>query len=98
MNSQGPRVVKFIEEFLTLGGSFYGQPFEVLDFQREVIDDIYKLDEDGRRIHRTYLLGLPRKNGKTLLAAALGVLARFMIDQYKDSRLYRGLDQDDEAA
>ncbi|MCA0919220.1 AI-2E family transporter [Pseudooceanicola nanhaiensis] len=32
------------------------------------------------------------------LAAALGVLARFMIDQYKDSRLYRGLDQDDEAA
>ncbi len=73
MDSQGPRVVKFIEQFLTLGGSFYGQPFEVLDFQREVIDDIYKLDEDGRRVHRTYLLGLPRKNGKTLLAAALGV-------------------------
>ncbi len=73
MDSQGPRVVKFIEQFLTLGGSFYGQPFEVLDFQREVIDDIYKLDEDGHRVHRTYLLGLPRKNGKTLLAAALGV-------------------------
>ena len=35
MDSQGPRVVKFIEQFLTLGGSFYGQPFEVLDFQRD---------------------------------------------------------------
>ena len=73
MNSQGPRVVRFVEQFLTLGGSHYGEPFKLLDFQKEVIDDIYKVDDDGRRIHRTYLLGLPRKNGKTLLAAALGV-------------------------
>ena len=26
MNSQGPEVITFIEEFLTLGGSFYGEP------------------------------------------------------------------------
>ena len=29
------------------------------------------------------------------VAAAIGVLARFVIGQYKDSRLYRGLDQQD---
>ena len=56
-----------------LGGSFYGQPFEVLPFQRDVIEDIYRLDDEGKRLHRTYLLGLPRKNAKTTLAAALGV-------------------------
>ena len=73
MNTQGHNVIRFLEEFLTLGGSYFGQPFEVLDFQREVINDIYRLDDEGRRAHRTYLLGLPRKNAKTTLAAALGV-------------------------
>ena len=73
MKTQGDKVVRFIEEFLTLGGSYLGQPFEVLDFQRDVIRDVYRLDDDGRRQYRTYLLGLPRKNGKTQIAAALGV-------------------------
>ena len=73
MNTQGHNVIRFLEEFLTLGGSYYGQPFKVLDFQREVINDIYRLDDEGKRKHRTYLLGLPRKNAKTTLAAALGV-------------------------
>jgi len=73
MRTQGGKVIRFMEEFLTLGGSFYGQPFEVLDFQRDVINDIYRLDDEGKRLHRTYLLGLPRKNAKTTLAAALGV-------------------------
>ena len=35
MRTQGGKVIRFMEEFLTLGGSFYGQPFEVLDFQRD---------------------------------------------------------------
>ena len=73
MTTHGTKVIRFLEEFLTLGGSYYGQPFKVLDFQREVINDIYRLDDEGRRAHRTYLLGLPRKNAKTTLAAALGV-------------------------
>lgn len=73
VNTQGTNVIRFLEEFLTLGGSYYGQPFTVLDFQRDVINDIYRLDDEGKRKHRTYLLGLPRKNAKTTLAAALGV-------------------------
>lgn len=73
MNSQGHRVCDFIETFCTLSGSFLNKPFELLPFQREVINDIYKTDEDGRRLHRTYLYGLPRKNGKTQIAAALGL-------------------------
>ena len=73
MNTQGEHVIRFLEEFITLGGSFHGEPFKVLPFQRDVIEDIYRLDDDGKRQHRTYLLGLPRKNAKTTLAAALGV-------------------------
>ena len=35
VTTHGTKVIRFLEEFLTLGGSFYGQPFEVLDFQRD---------------------------------------------------------------
>jgi phage terminase large subunit-like protein len=73
MNTQGQRVSNFIESFVTLGGSFLGDAFELLPFQREIIDDIYRTDDDGKRLHRTYLLGLPRKNGKSQLAAALAI-------------------------
>jgi len=73
VTSQGAEVAEFIEEFLTLGGSYLGEPFDLLPFQSELLSDIYALGDDGRRRHRTFTLGLPRKNGKTSLAAALGV-------------------------
>ena len=40
MNTQGEHVIRFLEEFITLGGSFHGEPFKVLPFQRDVIEDI----------------------------------------------------------
>ena len=73
MSTQAERVATFIESFLTLGHSHAGQPFKLMDFQREVLEDIYKTDAAGRRLRRTYLLGLARKNGKSQLGAALGL-------------------------
>ena len=71
--SQAERICTFIETFLTLGHSYRGQPFELMDWQKEVISDIYLTDDDGKRQRRTYVLGLPRKNGKSELAAALAI-------------------------
>ena len=72
--TQGDDVIEFIETFLTLGGSYVGQQFIPLDWMKDVIRDIYRLDpETGRRQHRTYLLGVPRKNAKTTIGAALAV-------------------------
>ena len=69
--TQGDRVIEFMEEFLTLGGSFVGQPFIPLEWMKDTIRDIYRLNpETGKRQYRTYLLGVPRKNAKTLLGAA----------------------------
>ena len=72
-NTDGPKVVEFVETFLTLGGSFIGQPFLMMDWMKDLVDDIYLLDDDGKRVRRTYLLGVPRKNAKSTLCAALGV-------------------------
>lgn len=72
--TQGDQVLDFIRTFLTLGGSYLGQPFIPLDWMEDVIRDIYLLDsETGKRKHRTYLLGVPRKNAKSTLGAALAV-------------------------
>ena len=42
MPTKGDTVIDFIETFLSLGGSYYGEPWEVLPFQKDIIRDIYK--------------------------------------------------------
>lgn len=72
--TKGPRVSKFAETFLTLNGSFAGQPFVPMDWMQDLLDDIYRINPDtGRRQYRTYLLGVPRKNAKSTLGAAIAV-------------------------
>lgn len=72
------RVVAFIESLSITSGSLAGQPFKVRDWQRQFIEGIYgPTDENGRRIVRTALFSIPRKNGKTGLIAGL-VLAHLM--------------------
>ena len=71
--TEAERVIDFIEKFLTLGHTFLGEPFRLLPFQKDVIGDIYKEDDDGERLRRLYLLGLPRKNGKSQLGAAIAL-------------------------
>ncbi|MEV7467204.1 terminase large subunit [Streptomyces kronopolitis] len=70
---QAEKVIKFIESFLTLGGSYEGQPFKLLPFQKEVIRDVYATDANNVRTRRTAIIGMARKNGKTELGAALAV-------------------------
>jgi phage terminase large subunit-like protein len=73
MESKGAEVCEFIETFLSLNASHFGMPFKVLPFQRDIINDIYQVDENGKRKHRTYLLGLSRKSAKSTLMAACGL-------------------------
>src|SRR5205823_5630074 len=42
-------------------------------FQEEFLREFYRRDERGRRRYQVGLLGLPRGNGKTSLAAGLGL-------------------------
>ena len=65
----------FFEEFLTLTkGRWYGQPFELLDFQREIIRNIFgTLNDDGTRQYRTVYIEMPKKNGKSPIAAGIAL-------------------------
>lgn len=54
-------------------GRWAGQRLELEPFERALIHELFRTDSDGRRVYIEALLGLPRKNGKTTLLAAIGL-------------------------
>ena len=72
-NSHGARVAEFCETFLTLSGSYAGQTFIPMDWMKEALLDLFAVGDDGRRLRRTNLWGVPRKNAKSTIGAAVAV-------------------------
>ena len=62
-------------------GSWATQPLLFEDWQRQFLREFYVVDEHRRRIYREALLGVPRKNGKSTLAAALGLHALLLSEE-----------------
>lgn len=51
-----------------------GAPMELRDFQRELLNHLYARDpKTGVKVHRTALIGMARKNGKSALLAAIAL-------------------------
>jgi phage terminase large subunit-like protein len=68
------RVLKFISHLRHSKAPWAGHPFQLMPFQEDFIKELYgTLKPDGQRQYRQALLYLPRKNGKTALAAALAL-------------------------
>jgi phage terminase large subunit-like protein len=70
--SRAQRAVRLINN-LTHTGDYAGQPFALRPWQTKFLLSLFKTGRDGRRLYRTCLLMLPRKNGKTELAAAVAI-------------------------
>ena len=71
--SRAERVIAFIETLKITSGFHAGQYIKLRDWQRKIVLGIYESDADGRRKTRQALVTIPRKNGKTQLAAALAL-------------------------
>lgn len=66
------RAITFIENLHHTKGKWAGEKFNLMDWQKKIIEDIFgTVKEDGRRQYRTVYIEIPRKNGKTALAAAI---------------------------
>src|SRR6185436_14029001 len=61
--NRADRVIAFIESLTITSGIFAGQPFRLRPWQRDIIERLYAVDANGRRIKRQALLTVPRKNG-----------------------------------
>ena len=70
----GDRAIRFIESMLVhTKGPSAGQPFILHPWQQDILRDLLKVRPDGLRQHRKALIGLPRKQGKTQMIAALAL-------------------------
>ncbi len=68
------KVITFIEHLTHSKAPWYGHPLRLMDWQKDFIHDLYgTIDKEGRRQYRQAFLFVGRKNGKTLLAAALAL-------------------------
>ncbi len=68
------RVVRFINNLTHSSGDSARQPFNLRAWQERIVRELFRTDRaTGRRRYRTALLMLPRKNGKTELAAAIAL-------------------------
>ncbi len=68
------RAINFFELLRHTKGRFYGQPFILLPWQRQIIRDVYgTVREDGSRQYRYVYLEIPKKQGKSELAAGAGL-------------------------
>lgn len=61
-----------MENHLTLGGDYLGQPVVLRPFQREIIETIFgQFDEDGNRLINKAFISMGRKGAKTYLIALI---------------------------
>ncbi|MDB4793010.1 terminase large subunit [bacterium] len=63
------QAIQFIEN-LTLVGDHAGQPFILRDWQKQILKALFKTKNNQRIVSKFFLL-LPRKNGKSQIAAAI---------------------------
>jgi len=71
MNAGSARAIAFVDNLTHTSGPFAGQPFSLRPWQKKIIAPLFETGANGLRKKRTCLLMLPRKNGKSELAAAL---------------------------
>lgn len=74
------RVVEFFERYLRhIKGEWAGQPFVLLPWQRdEIVRPLFGWKRaDGTRKYRTAYIEIPRKNGKSTLAAGIALYLLF---------------------
>src|SRR5690606_37792802 len=69
--TRAQRVIAFLESLPITAGAHAGRKMKLRPWQRREIEAVYRADGMGRLIVRTWLFTLPRKNGKTALAAGL---------------------------
>lgn len=70
--TDGPFAREFIESFCRDSKSG-GKLLKLRPWQGYLVDDLLELNADGSRRHRQGLIGVARKNGKSLVGSALGL-------------------------
>jgi phage terminase large subunit-like protein len=94
---QPDRAARLINQLTHTKGPFAGQPFNLRPWQTRIVKKLFATRKDGLRQYRTCLLMLPRKNGKSELAAALAIYF-LLFDGEIGAEVYSAAADKDQAA
>ncbi len=73
-SAKAAKAVRFLEMLPHTKGRWSGKPFWLLPWQEQIIRDVFGIvREDGTRQFRTAYVEIPKKNGKSELAAAVAL-------------------------
>lgn len=76
--TRGDEVIEWIEDNCVFTDSVWvGQPFRLMPWQKKLLYELFELNADGRRRYKMALIGIGRKNGKSEIAAAVGLYLAF---------------------
>jgi phage terminase large subunit-like protein len=82
------RAVWFFEHLKHTKGKFSGKPFELLPWQKSIVQDVYgTVKADGNRQFKYVYLEVPKKNGKSEMAAG-AALYHLFADGEKNGEVY----------
>ena len=88
--------IAFINRLTHTKGAFARQTFQLRPWQIRIVKRLFKKAKDGRRQYRTCLLMLPRKQGKTELAAAIAIYG-LLADGEMGAEVYSAASDRDQA-
>jgi len=92
------RAVLFIENLKHTKGEWAGKPFYLMPWERDIVVRLFgTLNPDGRRQYRTCYIELPRKNGKSTLAAGVALYLLFA-DEEIGAQVYSAANERGQAA
>jgi phage terminase large subunit-like protein len=78
------RAVRFFELLKHTDGQFAGQPFYLLPWEKQIVRDVYgTLKADGSRQYKYVYVEIPKKNGKSELAAGAALYHLFADGEQK---------------
>ena len=92
-------IIQFIEQLKVPSGKGEGGLFKMRPFQRQFIRDVYgPVSKDGGRIVRRAILSMARKNGKTMMTAALALVHLVGPERILNGEIYSAANDREQAA
>lgn len=92
------KIFRFIEALTIPSGIGKGEPFTLRQWQRSFIRAVYGPRKAGRRVVRRAILSMGRKNGKTMLTAALSLVHLLGPESEPNGRIYSAANDNAQAA
>lgn len=86
--ARATRAVTFFESLKHTKGQFHGKPFTLLPWEKDIIRNVYgTVKADGTRQYKFVYVEIPKKNGKSELAAG-AALYQLFADGEKNGEVY----------